>query len=254
MLSIRNIYRKFRPLKYEPYTEKAYRGGDVRFRFYSRHERNRVVGRGGETEFFDYVMGHVAVDDVAYDLGANVGLYSVHFAAVARRGKVVAFEPDPLIYKRLRENVRANRFRNVTTCQLALADCNSTMHLFTDGIGQYSSSLRFQEGRAGAPSGNVAVKVQPLDDFIASHPALKPTIMKIDIEGAEELMLNGSRDLFSGRYGPPPRMVFIEIHPVFLKHFGGDSSRVFDFFREFGYETDYEVRRNDEIQCGFVLR
>jgi FkbM family methyltransferase len=113
------------------------------------------------------------------DGGANVGVYAI---AQAKRGaRVVAFEPNPLTFQRLKEHVARNSLQEAVLCVNAgLAGTSGTRILETSGK-WHTAHL------ADAPSNSaVDVKVLSLDDALKLSGFERVDILKLDIEGAEE--------------------------------------------------------------------
>ena len=133
---------------------------------------------------------------VFYDLGANIGLFTLLAARlVGPNGKVFSFEPDPWVAARLRRNVARNAFENVTVVEAGVwsrsgprnfvaADASSP----DQGVGTFVGG---GHGVAGTPRECVA-----LDDFIGS--AAPPDMIKCDVEGAEVEALAGAEKLLRG--------------------------------------------------------
>ena len=133
-----------------------------------------------------------APDAVLYDVGANIGFYSARLAPHART--VVAFEPVSETYGALTRNVAAQT--NVHPIQVAVADDEGTAE-----INLYSSSgnngLYVRELPAGHPLrhvGSESVETARLDTLVAERGLPLPTVVKIDVEGAELPVLRGAAE------------------------------------------------------------
>lgn len=134
---------------------------------------------------------------IFYDLGANIGLFSLLAARiVGPSGRVFSFEPDSTVAARLKRNVERNGFANVTVVE--------------KGIWSSSGDRSFTEADASSPDRGVGritedeseaegIKIQcvALDDFVKSAPA--PDAIKCDIEGAEVEALCGAENLLRER-------------------------------------------------------
>jgi FkbM family methyltransferase len=119
--------------------------------------------------------------DVVYDLGANVGFYTLLAAKLAGpTGRVVAFEPVPRNLGYLRRHLALNHREDVTVVAAAVSDRSGTAR-FRDGPAHTVGTL--------ATDGGYAVDVVALDDYTSS-PA--PRVIKIDVEGAEADVLRGA--------------------------------------------------------------
>ena len=159
-------------------------------------ELNPHTGHGyarGETETVvqDFISSHICPTDIFYDLGANIGLFSLIAARITEgTGNVFSFEPDAQNAERLRRNVQHNGLTNVT--------------LVESGVWSYSTELQFSAAPASSPDRGVGtfvatghklsdplLHVVSIDDFTRGAPP--PTAIKCDVEGAEMEMLKGAR-------------------------------------------------------------
>lgn len=218
---------------------------EMLFEVWSDVERYRVEKLGGEQEFLTKFLAHLKPDDVVFDVGASVGLMTVLAASVVRDGKVVAFEPDPETRARLEGNVRLNGLRNVAVVDWAASDSESTTELYTNGASGYAPSLRHQS-REGAPSGQVEVRTGRIDRAVGEGELPSPSVLKIDVEGAEGLCLRGARRTLLGEFGCPPRLLFLELHPAFLPDFGDSVDDVHAMVDELGFNESWRLTRENE--------
>jgi FkbM family methyltransferase len=130
--------------------------------------------------------------EVAFDIGAHVGYYTLLFSAlVGSQGTVVAFEPSPENAFYLREHVRVNRLAQVQVVEAAVGE--------TEGTARFAAGTGSATGRV-SDSGQLTVSVVALDAFIA-RSNLHPKYLKIDAEGAEADVLRGGRG-FIGNHRP----------------------------------------------------
>jgi len=141
---------------------------------------------------------------VVYDLGANNGIHSMLFSKlVGDNGKVFSFEPLPSNCAEIENNASLNRIKNLQIVQAAVSNESgeTTFHL---GLHDKQGSLV----GIGRESGNdIKVSLITLDEFIEKgNPA--PDFLKIDIEGAESLALQG----FEKKVDSILPVFFIELH------------------------------------------
>ena len=123
--------------------------------------------------------------DVVYDLGANVGFYSLLASVlVGPNGHVFSFEPLPRNLDLLRRHVGENNVANCTIVASAVSD--------RAGIARFEAQCNPHTTRLSA-SGSITVELASLDDLLASSEILPPNVIKCDIEGAEFDALNGAR-------------------------------------------------------------
>lgn len=122
--------------------------------------------------------------DVVYDVGANVGFYTLLSAVLCgEHGHVYAFEPLPRNLLDLRRHLEMNGMRHCSV--IAAAACRQ------DGQARFDASLERSQTHL-SPTGEILVKTVALDTLVARGQIRPPGFMKIDIEGAELECLHGS--------------------------------------------------------------
>jgi len=156
-----------------------------------------------EQALIGWLSRELTADDVFWDVGANIGAISL--VAARRCGHVVAFEPDPRSLPLLREHARASGIDNITIVPAALGATAgaATLHQASASNTGMTSLVT----SAANAAGHVSVEVQSADAFFQSHPARTPTVVKIDVEGAEDLVIAGARQLLATA---PPRAIVFE--------------------------------------------
>src|ERR1017187_3527792 len=153
----------------------------------------------GEVEFVLRFLGSRTEPVTVVDAGANQGLYSIVIARrLGAKGKVVAFEPAPTQYEKLKRNLRLNSLSNVTIEQYALGSANgvSEFHERLDHQGSYSS-LRAQAPDVTARERLISVRVTTLDSYAKSVGLPALCFVKIDAEGGELDILKGSEGVIN---------------------------------------------------------
>ncbi len=125
---------------------------------------------------------------VVWDIGANAGFYTLAFSRlVGSSGHVYAFEPFAENVHNLLRHVRLNGLSNTTVIQAALA-------AQTDLVG-FRAAPSNSMGRIAAEPTSYLVPSLSADSFLRRHPESRPQLLKIDIEGAEALLLSGAEEL-----------------------------------------------------------
>lgn len=140
--------------------------------------------------------------DVVYDIGANVGIYSLYGSfKVGNTGWVYAFEPLERNLHYLRQHLALNNVRNCTV--LGSAVCNSEGTLAFSATDWEPSMARL------SPKGDITVPSTTLDICIYGERRFRPpNVLKIDVEGAElEVLLGAARGI--AEFHPT---IFLEIH------------------------------------------
>lgn len=128
--------------------------------------------------------------DTVYDLGANVGFYTLLASRLAgSSGRVFAFEPVPRNIRYLERHLLLNGCCNVTVIEAAVAETSGTAH--------FGERKSYSEGRLVGTDdderGAYSVRVVALDDLVQQGELLPPRVLKIDVEGAEYRALQGCR-------------------------------------------------------------
>ena len=149
-----------------------------------------------ERPLVDWLKATLRDDDVMWDVGANIGAVTLVAAKCCRQ--VVSFEPDPRSFVRLSEHVDVNGFENVRLVNAALTE--QTGHASFGQAAATNTGMSSVMLSRAAAADVVTVSTITADQFVAEHPAMAPTVVKIDVEGAEHLVLKGARNLLrSGR-------------------------------------------------------
>lgn len=125
---------------------------------------------------------------VVADVGANIGWYAAHLAALDPGSRVVAFEPVPSSFAWLRKTVARNRLDNVVTEALALSDAPGTIDIYVDPT--ITGAASSHPSVYGGTSSPVRVAAGTLDAYAAAQ-GLRFDAIKLDVEGAELAVLTG---------------------------------------------------------------
>lgn len=139
-----------------------------------------------ETVKQEAIAAALSAGQTFYDIGAHAGFYSLLAARrVGPSGNVVAFEPDPRNLANLRSHVALNALANVRVVAGAVGATTGTVRMsFADS--SYENQLSAQ--------GSHSVECFALDDAVTRLHLPLPHCIKIDTEGAEESVLQGSMD------------------------------------------------------------
>ncbi len=169
----------------------------VRFRLTRRgnlcEKRLMFTPQYFDAEELAIVRQHIADQNtrpyIFLDIGSNIGAYALFVGSWAGpSARVYAFEPQPHIHQRLLANLSFNDLPGVSPQSIALADKTGEMTLHIDSTNSGESSLKKLDGRATTSS--VTVPTMTLLDFARQESLPYISAMKLDVEGAEDLILS----------------------------------------------------------------
>ena len=186
-------------------------GKSIQMNVENMSEFVRVKSYKNDTHILEYLESNLSDGDVFWDIGTNIGLYSLILGAKSSQVKVVCFEPEPRCFARLNANIALNDFENIECYEIALSSENAELLLNASpefGVGDHSL---MNKEIVGAKT----IKIQAVkgDDFANSHPSVFPTVLKIDVEGAEIEVIKGLKEVMSN---PKCRAVLCEVHFAIL--------------------------------------
>jgi FkbM family methyltransferase len=210
----------------------------------------QMIG-GTHDRFFyeDPAVKQALKDSLCWDVGAHFGYHSLAFASLG--GKVVAFEPNA---------------KNAARCKLNLGrnlTLSSRIRLRNEALSDHDGVIEFMQSDdlSGPSSGShLSDAAKPLAESVYRHfqqvrvPGRRadsliaegenaPTVMKIDVEGAELLVLEGARELLQ-RKKP---LLFLEIHHIRLMFF------IHPFLEKYGYQLRLLEGADDSPSRCFVI-
>lgn len=173
-------------------------------------------------------MAQARPGDIVADVGAHIGLYTIALAnRVGPKGRVFAFEPDPENFAALKAHV-------------ALNGVSDNVELIQAAVGAHDGYVPFlsgggSESRTIHASGNETpmVRCVRLDTVFRGR---RVDILKIDVEGHEERVLEGTAELLRDMRRSP-RVICIEVHPYAWPAVGTTSGSLLRLLAD----TEYRV-------------
>ncbi|OGM13517.1 hypothetical protein A3A76_03675 [Candidatus Woesebacteria bacterium RIFCSPLOWO2_01_FULL_39_23] len=211
----------------------------------NRVDEFRIKKWGGEEGYVRYILSKLKPHDNLYIVGASVGFTSILASSRLLRGGVIAFEPDAIVYKKFLDNIKINKIKNIKTFKYALGERRTRKKLFYVTDNNMSASMinvrNFNK--------STYVLVVPMDDLVEKEKLPYPTVVKIDVEGAEMNVLKGMKNVLKSKH--KPRMMFIEIHKNYLKEFNSSEVDLVKYLKKMNYELKKKIVRNQEVLCEF---
>lgn len=193
----------------------------ARERFFMR-SRGHVIEN---SIYWDGLEGHEAdstgiwaalsrCSETIIDIGANTGLYSLIAAAVNPAARVIAIEPIPRIASIIRENLSLNPEFSVEVYETAVGNQIGDICIFDPG-GDQPSSASLIEGFVRDKTKKVSVPLTTIDQLVSDKSILRVGLIKLDVEGVEELALQGMRELVE-RERPSMLIEVLDDRPALL--------------------------------------
>jgi len=180
------------------------------------------------------IEGHLSKGDTFIDVGAHEGYCSLKAArVVGPSGHVIAIEANPEMVRTLRGNIQASGTGVVTVVPVACSDSESTLDLFVaehSNSGNSSLSER-NASLAGTVRATYHVPARSLDAILQESRLLRVDVVKIDVEGAELLVLKGAEETLV-RSRP---ILFVELDDLLLSAMGTCSAEIVSFLASRGY-------------------
>ncbi len=181
------------------------------------------------TGLTDLLKKEVNKGDVFIDIGANIGYYSIVASKlVGKNGKIFAFEPDLINYKKLIKNLKRNRCNNIIPLNVAVSDKESKIKLF---ISEDNASDHRTYGIEGRKS--VSIKSISLDDYFSKNNVTKVDFIKIDVQGYEPVVFKGMVKTLKNNRNIK---IITEFWPFGLKSAGYDALKYLQDFSELGFK------------------
>lgn len=215
------------------YEEVVNIGGNIRMRVYGDMEdmvnKNLLFMSGSVPLAWEPVTTRLALFlsskvKCAVVAGAHIGYYALVLAKTNPDTKVYAFEPNPLIYDRLIDNLELNNASSVKPFCVALGDAHGHKNMFFD----FGQSSFLETGRQHAGSGEV--EIVTLDEVFNKRDVL-PDLMILDAEGYEPRILAGATAVLD-RAAPD---VIFELNPKALRAAGSSADELCSVFSSRGY-------------------
>jgi FkbM family methyltransferase len=140
---------------------------------------------------------HLRPGDVCIDIGANVGAHTLLAAElVGGRGRVHAIEASPTIFHYLKRNLQLNECQHVVPYNIAVTNATGPVTIFLHDAGNLGgTTIMVGESRNRPTTREIVIDGSPLSGILPVEEIAAARLIKIDVEGAEWLVLQGMRDI-----------------------------------------------------------
>lgn len=179
-----------------------------------------------------------------YDIGANIGWYTLQIASHSRDMQVYAFEPIPATFSQLQKNIGLNAFSNINAHNFGFSNKQEelTFYFYPEG----STNASAANLTNGSTVTEVICSVRKFDDYIA-QTGDQVDFIKCDVEGGELLVFEGAKATIA-RDKP---VVFAEILRKWSRKFNYEPNEIFAFFTALGYQS-FTVDKHTLVPFGLM--
>lgn len=167
-------------------------GREVKFIASNDRLTERVENLSHEKYMLDAILERIESDEVFWDVGACLGIHTITVAAHVTDGAVVGFEPMPANRGVLTDNIHTNDLGNVRVSRSALADNMGTIQFAVRGSFDAGYSRHSIDTGEYEKLDSIEVPVARGDALIGERYPI-PNVVKIDVEGASPLVLEGMK-------------------------------------------------------------
>jgi FkbM family methyltransferase len=150
---------------------------------------------GNAFDYDDFLVCYQALPDgnTFYDIGANVGYFSVEMMSLGEPGSVVAFEPQTSLARALRRSGDVNGFDGLKVFDALVGDRTGVAEMFVAPATIHSSAV----GDSNRPHhSKLRKEMVAIDDLVARGTIAPPDVVKVDVEGSEHLVFRGAAKTF----------------------------------------------------------
>jgi FkbM family methyltransferase len=182
-------------------------------------------------EWIDNFSQYTSKDNfILWDIGANIGIYSLYTAAKYPSSSVYSFEPEATSFNSLCKNIFMNSFSNIKPFLIGISNRNGYDLLKVSDLSSGAGAASIGKEYAHIDSKNIfsqGINIIKLDSLIKDHKFPCPNFIKIDVDGHEKEILDGAKNLL---YNKDLHAIMIEIEYKNQK----DLKTYIDLFK--GYE------------------
>lgn len=209
---------------------------NIKIRFPARW--SRYYESDYEAENYTFLQKQVKPGMDILDIGAHLGLFSATCAQLTGgQGKIICFEPTPGTFAILKETLRLNNCKNVTPLQAAVSNTEGTATFYvSETAGCNSNSL--VKNKSEKEASGYDVRLVTIDGIVSEY-SLKPSLIKIDAEGAELDVLKGGTRTFT-THKP---VLILGLHPAFIKQKDDSLEAIWDLLENQRYEVKLEGKK-----------
>ncbi len=218
------------PTEYKNGTIKEVTRNKIRYHLEVNDYMQWYIYAGFEDTFWKECLDYIMPDSTVLDIGANVGAFSLKCALYCHennyRAQIVAFEPNTLIFEKLNLNISLNKaLTELIKCEkLALKENPGPAGFSVDNNNS-------GHGKLSAKVETFQVNCTTIDDYASAHPTGIISLVKIDVEGLEPLVIKGGMETIK-KCKP---VLLIEVTDEWYSQLGYSETYMKKILRDLGY-------------------
>lgn len=213
-------------------------GTECQFHVANRFEyaNLRTIERPPERPVIRDLLSRLRPSDVFWDVGANIGVYTCFAGTRIREGHVLAIEPLPRNVDRIMANLELNgRRATVRKCALGAGSDTRMLQVSGPDVSGTFGRVRPETSSSSESAGTEAVETELISgDRLAEREGLRPTVIKIDVQGAELEVLRGLERTLRTE---DCRLVYVNVYEKHIDE-AGETSEVPSVLRDAGFRTE----------------
>ena len=245
---IRKIYNSI--FRYNKQTEIIVSGQNIKFWTPTFYLDDYVKDFAGEKELVEKFLPRLKDKNTLWDIGANIGFYSILAAKeMSSKSKVIAFEPEKDTFNLLKKNIELNQVKNITAYEFALGDTKGKQLIYSSDTPNFGAHSFVQRTDFLLKKQGTEIKIKTADSLIEESKVDIPDVIKIDVEGAEILVLRGMKKLLKN---PDLKIILCEVHSNLLPLFNSSEEEVKEIILNENFKIDYTVNRGTQFQYIFM--
>lgn len=193
----------------------------------------------------------IRVGDIVLDVGAHIGYHTLTMARlVGDKGKVIAFEPDPINFAILEKNIAANKYSNITAIKKGIAESTKNSNRdFYFPLNNNSGSLI--EDKKYPRGSSIKIDTVSLDDFINNYLGDRVDFIKVDVDGGEHFVIQGMHSTLK----KDSLVVLMEYNTDVIKKSGYDPEQDFALLQSNGFKIySLHDHKNEMIEIVDIKR
>lgn len=183
--------------------------------------------------------------DIVFDIGANIGLYTLYLNKRFKSIYTYSFEPIPQTFDFLNKNIKLNGI-NTNIYNIGLSNVNDTVEFYFNHAETAASSMKnLRENNETTEL--VKCKIRKLDDFVKEADINRVDFIKVDTEGSELFAFQGALETIN-EYRP---IVFSEMLRKWSKKFNYHPNDIIKLFKSFNYDV-FAISEDNLKRISFI--